>query len=338
MYQAHQNFQRQMVKRHEGKLRTSYPLPVTLPYRPSPVLNFHQPQIQNGFPKPQIPIGKEVRDVKMVHSPEIKINLENIEQPPVFFPKNINLYQQNQRCSYETLKTSSTSTESLLSSSNHKTNINIINPNNILNNSVRSQENLLIQPFTLNMCNNEYFHKRKISMTNLMTNTPFNLNTNNTIFDRNFPQINKKASKCYYNKFNSPSENSNNENTIILTLRIKIAENDYRVFNLKKFDDLFISLQKFFDLNQIKQDLIKPIVNKIFNALNRIFWLLNNKIGLYDQEYLNSLYNLWKKNKGKIPKIRVNENDNKSKKLFHKSFTEGYEERKHKSQMNNKSF
>ena len=116
--------------------------------------------------------------------------------------------------------------------------------------------------------------------------------------------------KKYYNKFNSPKENNiTNENTVILTLKIKVAPNDFRTFNLKKYDDLFISLEKFFDLNKIKQDLVKPIVTKIFAALNKIFWLLNNKIGIYDQEYLNSLYKLWVKNNGQIPKTTSKEKD-----------------------------
>ena len=122
----------------------------------------------------------------------------------------------------------------------------------------------------------------------------------------------KKSGKNFYNKFNSPTENINNatsENTTILTLKIKISKNDYRIFNLKKYDDLFISLQKFFDLNKINQELVKPIVAKVFATLNKIFWLLNSKVGIYDQEYLNSLYRLWKKNKEKIP-INNHLNDN----------------------------
>ena len=119
--------------------------------------------------------------------------------------------------------------------------------------------------------------------------------------------------KKYYNKFNSPKENNTtNENTVILTLKIKVAPNDFRTFNLKKYDDLFISLEKFFDLNKIQQDLVKPIVTKIFEALNKIFWLLNNKIGIYDQEYLNSLFKLWKKNNEQIPKSNDDKEESKS--------------------------
>ena len=103
-----------------------------------------------------------------------------------------------------------------------------------------------------------------------------------------------------------------NENTVILTLKIKVAKNDYRIFNLKKYDDLFVSLEKFVDINKIKQELVKPLVTKIFHTLNKIFWLFNNKIGIYDQEYLNSLYKLWIKNNQEMPKTRNKNHSDKS--------------------------
>ena len=145
--------------------------------------------------------------------------------------------------------------------------------------------------------------------------------------------------KKYFNKFNSAKENNtNSENTVILTLKIKVAKDDYRTFNLKKYDDLFISLEKFFDLNKIEQSLVKPIVTKIFTALNKIFWLLNNKIGIYDQEYLNSLYKLWMKNNQNIPK-RNDDANNKSKESSNNSTISSSdstdENKKHKKLLSN---
>ena len=145
--------------------------------------------------------------------------------------------------------------------------------------------------------------------------------------------------KKYFNKFNSAKENNtNSENTVILTLKIKVAKDDYRTFNLKKYDDLFISLEKFFDLNKIEQSLVKPIVTKIFTALNKIFWLLNNKIGIYDQEYLNSLYKLWMKNNQNIPK-RKDDANNKSKESSNNSTISSSdstdENKKHKKLLSN---
>ena len=152
------------------------------------------------------------------------------------------------------------------------------------------------------------FSENKINENGIDSNfTNDNINGFQRNNNNNIKNISRKKSKNYYNKFNASRENSMNENTVILTLKIKVGKNDYRVFNLKKYDDLFVSLEKFVALNKIKPELVKPLVSKIFSTLNKIFWLLNNKIGKYDQKYLRSLYNLWLKNNKEIPK-RKNKN------------------------------
>ena len=213
---------------------------------------------------------------------------------------------------------------------NNNTN-NSNNNNNFINNNNFNNNNEINEIFN----NNVLSPQKRISMTNLSSlnlfspNINYNQNLNNNINSNpiqrsasNKFNSSKKSSKNFYNKFNSPKETNSsnkNENTVILTLRIKIAKNDYRVFNLKKYDDLFMSLQKFFELNQIKQELVKPIVTKIFFTLNKIFWLLNSKIGIYDQEYLSSLYKLWMKDKDKIPHTNKNNNSNNNSKELNTS-------------------
>ena len=262
--------------------------------------------------------------------------------------KNINQKLLHSQCSMDDLKTAaSISNESLisgLSESNSTINFNnlknnkdnfivspmtktflINNNNNTNNNFITNSYNNLNEINELYNNNNVINHQKKISMNNLSSlnlfspninyNQNLNINNGNTIQRSASNKFNssKKSSKNFYNKFNSPKDTNStnkNENTVILTLRIKIAKNDYRVFNLKKYDDLFMSLQKFFELNQIKQELVKPIVTKIFFTLNKIFWLLNSKIGIYDQEYLSSLYKLWMKDKDKIPNTNKNNNNN----------------------------
>ena len=91
------------------------------------------------------------------------------------------------------------------------------------------------------------------------------------------------------------------ENTIILTLKLKVDKNNYKVFNLRKYDDLFKSFQNFVYINKIRKELVKPLLFKIIESINKIYSLLNNKIGSYDKEYLYSLYKLWIKNKTDIP-------------------------------------
>ena len=151
-------------------------------------------------------------------------------------------------------------------------------------------------------------HSKSSSISGSSKNINF-INNNNT---NNLENQNRKKNKNYYNKFNTTKENSMNENTIILSVKIKVAKNDYRTFNLKKYDDLFVSLEKFVDLNKIRQELVKPLVTKIFNTLNKIFWLLNNKIGIYDRQYLHSLYKLWIKNNKEIPKTKNKTHSDKS--------------------------
>lgn len=359
-----QTYKKQFSNDNNQINRTSFHFPLNIPCNQRNIfINSTKPYYphlnqlnQHPHPIASSP-SHQNQKVKMVSSPEIKINLENLEHQPLFFPKNLsqiyqsNAHQQQQRMSIETLRTASTSTESLLSASNTTANTTTnttpiqLSPYNV--NIVRSYENL--------MNNVSYNHqaqhslssamipellqqRRQFSMNNLIPphSTAFSLNTQyqyehtkrhyQSSQDNNSGVVsNKKGNnKCYYNKFNTPSENSHNENTLILTLRIKVAKGDYRVFNLKKFDDLFISIQKFFDMNQIKHDMVKPIVNKIFKALNKVFWLLNNKIGIYDQKYLSSVYKLWMKNKDKIPSITNHTTTHTNTKEHINTYTEGY--------------
>ena len=272
--------------------------------------------------------SKEKFSINMLATPDVKINVNNIS-PQI---KGTKLFNQNMKSSLEDLKTStSISNESLTSNSNsyngfslnnnlYKNNVkpfsllpNLININNNINRSYSNNQN-------------RYFLQRNVSMNNLLYKNTSNvnqfINNKNNICDNNninkplfsnskdYFDDNKKSKNIkFYNKFNNKKENLNSENTTILTLKIKVSKNDYRFFYLKKYDDLFISLQKFFDLNQIKPHLIKPIVSKIFLTLNKIFWVLNSKIGIYDQEYLSSLYKLWLKNGKEININNNNEND-----------------------------
>jgi hypothetical protein len=181
--------------------------------------------------------------------------------------------------------------------------------NNIFNNKKNSKNNYFNSEF---LEQNNKINDEKMSISSSHNSKKNSINC----FEKNLSDINnnleiksRKKSKIYYNKFNNSKENFLNENTIILTVKIKVGKNDIRSFNLKKYDDLFVSLEKFVNINKINQELVKPLVTKIFKTLNKIFWLINNKIGIYDQEYLGSLYRLWIKNNKQIPKSNKNQSD-----------------------------
>ena len=280
--------------------------------------NFILPKYKNIISP--IQESKEPFSINMINSPDTKINLDNFSISKI---KGTKLFSPNIKNFNGNLKTSSSnSNESLTTNSNS---YNRINSNHNQNN---------VKPFTLlsnlhninninrnyNNNSNGFFLQRNISMNNLVLKNQCNKNNlfgnninykplfSNSLNRNEFLEEKKNKSINFYNKFNSLKDYTS-ENTVILTLKIKVSKNDYRIFNLKKYDDLFISLQKFFDLNQIKPTLIKPIVTKILLSLNKIFWVLNTKIGNYDQEYLSSLYKLWLKNGKKIP---INNNNNDS--------------------------
>ena len=172
------------------------------------------------------------------------------------------------------------------------------NPKQQITNLVNSNSGKLTSATSLSSQN---------SSESIKNNYPLNEVDSNEMYYR----LNTKETKNFYNKFNSQSLHKNiadrsniNENTVILILKIKVGKNDFRTFSLKKYDDLFISLEKFFDINKISQELIKPVIIKVFAALNKTFWLLNNKVEKKDQKYLYSLYKLYLKNK-------TNNNNNK---------------------------
>ena len=280
---------------------------------------------------------KDNFSMKNLNSPEIKINYDSISSSP-FIPKGIKVFQRNNnQCSFESLRTSaSNSNESLLSNSNSQIPFNlrqsyenIQKSNNLIINNDNNYNNLPICNLRRSNSNfNEIFGHKNYFLNNIPVNNLFTPNINNINEENNlndeqsFNNYNcenglseierdsfKKNSKIHFNKFNSMKENSSIDNTVILTIRIKVSKNDYRIFNLKKYDDLFISIQKFFDLNQIKSELIRPTVIKIFSTLNKIFWLCNSKIGIYDQQYLKTLYKIWLKNGKNIPKYKEEEGD-----------------------------
>lgn len=181
--------------------------------------------------------------------------------------------------------------------------------NNIFSNKINPKNNYFNSEFLEqnNKINDE--NKTKLSLYNSKKNSINCFEKNLSDINNNLEIKSRKKSKIYYNKFNNSKENCLNENTIILTVKIKVGKNDIRSFNLKKYDDLFVSLEKFVNINNINQELVKPLVTKIFKTLNKIFWLINNKIGIYDQEYLGSLYRLWVKNNKQIPKSNKNQSD-----------------------------
>ena len=316
----------------------SYPtIPQNNIFRNSISISQNQIYSNNNNYNIQISSNQLKENSKMLNSPDLKINYEQISSSP-FKPKNFKLFQNYNQSSFEDLKTNaSNSNESLLSNSNsqltfnlRKSYENIQSSNLLINNNISFNNSPICNIRRSNSNFNEIFCHKNYFFNNISVNNLFTPNINNFDNENNFDnqlynndnsnenglnefiRDSKKNGKVHFNKFNSIKENSSSDNTVILTIRIKVSKDDYRIFNLKKYDDLFISIQKFFDINKIKSELIRPTVIKIFSTLNKIFWLCNSKIGIYDQKYLKTLYKIWLKNGQNIPKFNEEESESSS--------------------------
>ena len=90
-----------------------------------------------------------------------------------------------------------------------------------------------------------------------------------------------------YNKFNScNSELFTNilnpivENTEILNVNVKIDKDKIVIFKLRRFDDLFLTVKLFCEINSIEEKLIKPIIIKALCTLNSIYQIYNTQLDL----------------------------------------------------------
>jgi hypothetical protein len=76
------------------------------------------------------------------------------------------------------------------------------------------------------------------------------------------------------------------ENTVILCVKVKISENNFAYFKLKRFDDIFVTIQYFCEINKLDEKFIKPLIIKSLCAINTIYQVMNSKI---DEEKINIL-------------------------------------------------
>ncbi len=88
-----------------------------------------------------------------------------------------------------------------------------------------------------------------------------------------------------YNKFNSvnneqiiPIMNPIVENTEILKVNVKISKDKNVVFKLRRFDDLFLTVKLFCEINSIEEKLMKPIITKALCTLNSIYQVYNTQL------------------------------------------------------------
>ena len=72
------------------------------------------------------------------------------------------------------------------------------------------------------------------------------------------------------------------ENTEILKVNVKTSKNETVIFKLRRFDDLFLTIKLFCEINSIDEKFIKPFIIKSLCTLNTIYQLYNSQISNED--------------------------------------------------------
>lgn len=91
----------------------------------------------------------------------------------------------------------------------------------------------------------------------------------------------------------------NKENTEILSINIKVSENQYVMCKIRQFDDLFMTIKIFCEINQIESSFIRPLIVEVFCVLNSIYATMNTHLSNEDINYLRLLRIAMDKKTGK---------------------------------------
>ena len=199
-------------------------------------------------------------------------NQNNENSNTIYFSPNLDTYQF-----YPRKYSAKEKSQEFNTTTNDK--INDIN-NQLFSNSMKSL-NLL----RLNSCPTPGTDKSSLSTSKITK-----VHNSNKYPDNN--------SSDSFNKYNSINPELNQlwlnpvaENTEILSVCVKVGKNKNAVFKLRRFDDLFLTVKLFCEINSINEKLMKPIIIKALSALNTIYQVYNSTIDSKNIEKLKMMNN-----------------------------------------------
>ena len=82
-----------------------------------------------------------------------------------------------------------------------------------------------------------------------------------------------------------------NSNICVFKVKIKVNEGKTFCFQIKKYDNVFITFRNFCMYNNIPPYFYKPILIQIFLAMNRTFELFNSDVNKSNAMYISYLKN-----------------------------------------------
>lgn len=133
--------------------------------------------------------------------------------------------------------------------------------------------------------NNNYLPKPLFSFNeNALLNEKKNLNSNS-----NSNLNSKEISVKKKNKIAKASDNEINpefENTVVLSVNVKLPNKNEATFQIKRYDDIFETIKLFCEINSVEERLMKPLIIKSLCTLNTIYQVYNSPL---DQEKIKIL-------------------------------------------------
>ena len=82
------------------------------------------------------------------------------------------------------------------------------------------------------------------------------------------------------------------ENTEILRINVKISKDKIKVFILKRYDDIFKTINLFCKINFLDEKLIKPIIIRSLSTLNTIYQIMNSELNTQQIKILQKIKNI----------------------------------------------
>ena len=75
----------------------------------------------------------------------------------------------------------------------------------------------------------------------------------------------------------------------MLKVNIKISKNETATFRIKRYDDLFFTINLFCEIYSIDEKLMKPIIIKTLCTLNTIYQIYNSELSKENIEVLKNV-------------------------------------------------
>ena len=183
--------------------------------------------------------------------------------------------------------------------------------NNLNNFNIPPTSNLPISSFNLFEPNNININNIPSLSQCLSSNNNSHHNINKNPFHNMMPQfeLNQCILKTQINNNNLFEKDK--ENTDILEIKVKVAQNKTLTFKIRRYDDMFRTVKIFCEINKLDIKLIRPLIIYIIKALNSIYGIYNLRLRRDEIEFLKELKEKYYEDKNENNVEDNKEEDNK---------------------------